>query len=327
MTDFFDWLTASDSGLAADRLASAYNLSPSELQETTQALAPAFSLALMRAMSNPTTAANVSQQFAPFFGSMDATSRRTANRPEVKNLTESLFGSNALVDAISRQVSSVTGTAPDTVQPLMRNLTLMAMQTMMQMVGTTYLRGPRNGEFDPTDVPANVADVMRRSANALEAFSRSPNEPPPRRTGSDGMSNMFADAFKGPLPWLPPMPFMAAKNAIEPKEEERSKTVEDSGGDIPTLPFLAIFEGFSKGLAHEPVKSEKTCDADSESEVELGKPERDADAETETPPLAPDPAGFSRLMDASAEMQADYMKRMTELFEANPLKDDEAKKD
>lgn len=326
MTDFFDWLTASDSGLATDRLASAYNLSPSELQDTAQALAPAFSLALMRAMSNPATAADVSRQFAPFFGSMDATSRKAANRPEVKTLTESLFGSNALVDAISRQVSSVTGTAPDTVQPLMRNLTLMAMQTMMQMVGTTYLRGPRNGEFDPTDVPANVADVMRRSANAIEAFSRSPNAPDPGRNRPQGMSNIFADALKGPLPWLPPMPHMAPNNAIEPKKEERARAAEEAGGDGPTLPFLAIFEGFSKGLSNDAA----TRSADSEIEQKEPEPEPEASerkSTPEAPPLAPDPAGFARLMDASAEMQADYMKRMTELFAANPPKDGDTKKD
>ena len=45
MTDFFDWLTTIDSGLGTDRLADAYKLSHSELHDTTQALAPAFSLA------------------------------------------------------------------------------------------------------------------------------------------------------------------------------------------------------------------------------------------------------------------------------------------
>ncbi|MEN3794635.1 hypothetical protein [Fulvimarina sp. MAC3] len=327
MTDFFDWLTASDSGLAIDRLASAYNLSPSELQDTAQALAPAFSLAMMRAMSNPATAASVSQQFAPFFGSMDATSRKAASRPDVKSLTESLFGSNALVDAISRQVSSVTGTAPDTVQPLMRNLTLMAMQTMMQMVGSTYLRGPHNGEFDPTDMPANVADVMRRSANALEAFARSPNAPEPRRAQSAGMSNIFADALKGPLPWLPPMPPMSAWNAIEPKEEERAKAAEEAGDAGPTLPLFAIFEGFSKGLAKtdaapshaEPEPKELEA---KEPEPRLKDKPKEREVSLERPALAPDPTGFARLMDASAAMQADYMKRMTELFAANPLQED-----
>ncbi|EAU41906.1 hypothetical protein FP2506_15774 [Fulvimarina pelagi HTCC2506] len=325
MTDFFDWLTASDSGLAADRLASAYNLSPSELQDTAQALAPAFSLAMMRAMSNPVTAANISQQFAPFFGSMDPTSRKAASMPEVKSLTDSLFGSNTLVDAVSRQVSSVTGTAPDTVRPLMRNLTLMAMQTMMQMVGTTFLRGPQNGEFDPTDVPANVADLMRRSANAIEAFARTPGEAGSRRTGSEGLSNVFADAFQGPLPWLPPMPFMAAKNAIAPKEEERTRSSETGGGEPPTLPFFAIFEGFSKGLSAKTSATPANEATEDDDDRERSLPE-EVTKTTEPPPLVPDPAGFGRLMDASAEMQADYLKRMTELFEANPLKDGETKK-
>lgn len=317
MTDFFDWLTTSDSGLAADRLASAYNLSPSELHETTQALAPAFSLALMRAMSNPATATDLSRQFAPFFAKTDATSRMAAERDQVGQLTESLFGSKALVDAISRQVSSVTGTAPDTVRPLMRNLTLMAMQTMMQMVGASYMRGVEKGEFKVEDAPANVADMMRRSANALEAFSRPPNETP-RRNETPGMSNMFADAFQGPLPWLPPMPFMASTNAMKPKEEERALSGGDGTSDLPPMPFLAIFDGFARGLAYEP---ERNAAPDREpAEKPEPAPETEAD-ETEAEMPAIDPAGFGRLMDASAEMQADYLKRMTALFDANPRDD------
>ncbi|MDY8108187.1 hypothetical protein U0C82_03360 [Fulvimarina sp. 2208YS6-2-32] len=322
MTDFFDWLTTSDSGLAADRLANAYNLSPSELRDTTQALAPAFSLALMRAMSNPMTASNLSQQFAPFFGSSEATSRKAAEKEQVRAMTESLFGSKALVDAISRQVSSVTGTAPDTVEPLMRNLTLMAMQTMMQMVGASFARSMRDGDFTQQDVPANVADLMRRSANALEAFSRSPDEGRARNTDLFGMNNIFSDAFRGPLPWLPPMPVMSPKNAIKPKDEERSKAPSSTtGSDLPPTPFFAIFEGFSRGLQKAAESGgEQGASEGATTAATDGKP---APIKADAPPLSPDPSSFGRLMEASADMQADYLKRITALFDANPRKDEE----
>ncbi|RFC65385.1 hypothetical protein DYI37_06065 [Fulvimarina endophytica] len=317
MTDFFDWLTASDSGLAADRLASAYNLSPSELRDTAQALAPAFSLAMMRAMSDPTTASDLSRMFAPFFGSMDATSRRAAERSDVERLTDNLFGSKALVDAVSRQVSSVTGTAPDTVKPLMRNLTLMAMQTMMQMVGTTFMRGMENGRFDAADMPANMADLMRRSANAIEAFSRSPDAPASRRQRPADMSNVFADAFRGPLPWLPPMPFLSASNAMKPKEEERSKAETGGTDNLPPMPFLAIFEGFSKGLMNETEDKPHSEAPPRESETTGGETARSAE----------DALGFSRMMEAGTQMQSEYWKSMTALFDANPRREDPSPKE
>ncbi|MEE2950102.1 hypothetical protein SAMN06297251_13230 [Fulvimarina manganoxydans] len=330
MTDFFDWLTTADTGLAADRLAKAYNLSHKELRETAQALAPAFALALQRTMANAEMATELAQQFAPHYGQGAAPSRQTAGNDSVRRLTETLFGSHQLLDAIARQVSSVTGTAPDTVEMLMRNLTLMTMQTTLQMAVANWMRRQPEG-FATGDYPAAMAEMMRRGANALEALSRPSDEEPRRASAKPALSSLFANAFEGPLPWLPPMPPISPANVAAASRLPEAKTADETTPAFPPMPFLALFEGFAKGLAKEdeaksdvprpapeglPKQASHPLTDDRQDHKRPGSASSDRAGSEED--AASDPTGVGRLMRTGAEIQSDYLKRMTALFEANP---------
>lgn len=330
MTDFFDWLTTADTGLAADRLAKAYNLSHKELRETAQALAPAFALALQRTMANAEMAAELAQQFAPHYGQGAAPSRQTAGNDSVRRLTETLFGSHQLLDAIARQVSSVTGTAPDTVEMLMRNLTLMTMQTTLQMAVANWMRRQPEG-FATGDYPAAMAEMMRRGANALDALSRPSDEQPRRANAKPDLSSLFANAFEGPLPWLPPMPSISPANAAAAGRLPEANKREDAVPAFPPMPFLALFEGFAKGLSKETeASSDGGGSAPESSPKQASRPPKASAMDRKTPAsaqtgggetdedAASDPTGVGRLMRTGAEIQSDYLKRMTALFEANP---------
>ena len=301
MTDFFDWLTAGDSGLAACRLADAFKLSQQEMRKTTDALAPAFSLALQRAMMNPAAWTSLSDHFLPFWNANAPTSPELAQGAAARDLATALFGSRELAAAVSRHASLASGVAPDTVETLMRNLSIMTMQTMVQAMVANAARNQPKG-FAEGNYPAAMAEMMRRGANAMEAMGR-PSDAPvrgeARAPGSDYLASLFGNALKGEMPWLPPAGATARPDA------ERSPPPADPGAAF--LPFEAMMEGFMRGLMPP---------AEPQDEPDAGKrpPDGEADAKPSEPtePQESDEAGD--FVAAGSRMQDDYAQQMMAIF-------------
>ena len=302
MTDFFDWLTVGDSGLGADRLADAFKLSHREMRETTEALAPAFTLALQRAMLDPAAWTELSHRFLPFMEGTTMPGPETARSPAAKDLANALFGSRDISNAVARKVSLASGIAPDTVEKLMRNLSIMTMQTMVKMMLANVARNQPTGLADG-NYPAAIAEMMRRGANAMEAMGR-PSDSPQRRqpsfpsaAGSDYLAGLFADALNGKLPFMPPA---ARATGSPPSASRRTSDDAPPASDfIPFQPFEAMMEGFARGL--------QSGDGAATDEPESQAPAPEPEA---TPANT-----FDDLARAGQKMQDDYARQMTELFQ------------
>lgn len=312
MTDFFDWLTVADSGLGADRLADSFKLSHREIRETTEALAPAFTLALQRAMLDPAAWTELSHRFLPFMDGTTMPGPETARSPAAKDLADALFGSRDIANAVARKVSLASGIAPDTVEKLMRNLSIMTMQTMVRMMLANVARNQPAGLADG-NYPAAIAEMMRRGANAMEAMGR-PSDSPQRRqpsfpgaAGSDYLAGLFADALNGKLPFMPP----AAEATGRPSSTSRQANDDapPASGFAPFQPFEAMMEGFARGLQQSggatSAASSKTTDAPDPP------PGDAADMASETAPSN----AFDDLARAGQKIQDDYARQMTELFQ------------
>lgn len=321
MTDFFDWLTAADSGLGADRLAESFNLSRDEFRGTTDALAPAFALALQRAVSDPTIWQDLARRFVPLMGQSTAPGPETAQSTAAKEFADTLFGSPDISSAIARKVSVANGVAPDAVEQLMRNLSVMTMQTMVQMMLANMARGQPKG-FAEGDYPTAMAEMMRRGANAMEALgrpsdARSTRSVPQFGPSSQALSDLFANALNGRLPFLPPEAAAPEARSTPPREPQAepadpSETVE------PANPFEAMMNGFLRGMA-EPTDAATTND---ESETCTTTPmPAEADRLPSRPPNAVDTptddfAAFDDLARAGRQMQDDYARQIMDLFGA-----------
>ncbi|TFF21677.1 hypothetical protein E3C22_13370 [Jiella endophytica] len=303
MTDFFDWLTASDSGVAADRLADAFKLSHQELRKTTTALAPAFALALQRAMIVPGAWGEISRLYKPFMDdeASDLAGGATAS-PVARDLANALFGSKDLVSSVARQVSVASGVAPDTVEKMIRNISVMTIGTMLRMMMANLTRSqPR--QIAEGNYHGAVAEMLRRSANAVEAMGRPSDEPragtSPPLPGSDYLNRLFGDALTGRVPWLPP-------------ETGPSKTPRPSAGKAePAAPaffslYPALMEEFARGMA--PAGGQTAAKAGATAEKPRPAPASRPEAEQ-----APSPPDES-LAEAALTFQKDYARRMMAIF-------------
>ncbi|MFD2236800.1 hypothetical protein [Aureimonas populi] len=174
MTDFFDWLAAGDWGLATDRLRGEFRLSQEEMRRTTDALAPAFLLALRRTAADPSAWGALAGGLtapSPGAGAIGASSQAAS-----ATMLAALFGTSALSDAVARHASLFSGVAPDTIRRMMPALAAMTVETVMRMSGWRDATGRQPGEAtgERRDRP--------QEANYLE--------------------QLFADALKGGFPWL-----------------------------------------------------------------------------------------------------------------------------
>ena len=294
MTDFFDWLTAADSGLAADRLARQFRLSQKELRETADALIPAYLLAMRRMAADPGawTALLGSVPFAVGGNpGLDAVSDG-----EAASLVERLLGTGPLAQAIARQASMATGLAPDAVARMMPGLAVLTMQAVGRMAGAS-----RPGGYPTDDAGRVVAEMMRRSANAVDAFSRPANAPSKAKggamPGSDYLSSLFADALKGAFPWT-----AAAKDGQKASEPSRP----GASAAQPFPHFGAMLDAYAQSL-HRP-----SSDAPRQPENLSRKPGNDDAGQGGSTPSA-DP--FAAWMETGRSAQTGYMREMMALFE------------
>ncbi|MEX6508912.1 hypothetical protein [Jiella sp. M17.18] len=325
MTDFFDWLTASDSGLGADRLAGAFNLSHQEMRKTADALAPAFALALQRMMVDPAAWSELSQRFLPFMrGAFPATAPETARSPAAKDLAGTLFGSQDIVAAVARQVSLIIGVAPDMVEQLMRNLSIMTIETMLKMMLTNMARNQPAGLAEG-NLPALMAEMMRRSANAVEAMGRPSDQPRPRPSGApqmpgaDYLQKLFSDALNGSVPWLPP----------EARPAQAGRAATAGAGDASAaagLPGFAEWDAMTRAFLRgwdspDAGRAEGPAAASSGIRAETGAPPKPASGEpsqAEAKPRTAEAPDFAR---ASLALQEEYARQMMAIFGRQPLDD------
>ncbi|MBO0661146.1 hypothetical protein LQ948_01040 [Jiella sp. MQZ9-1] len=297
MTDFFDWLTASDSGIGADRLADAFNLSQQEMRKTTSALAPAFALALQRAMIVPGAWATICRGYKPFMD--DETSNfahGTTHSPVARDLANALFGSQDIVSAIARHVSVASSVAPDTVEEMIRNISVMTIGTMLRMMMTNLTRSQPK-QLTGGDYPGAVAEMLRRSANAIEALGRPSDAGPQSRAeisqipGSDYLNRLFKNALTGSVPWLPP---------------EAGKTPDERAA-MPFPPYAALMEefvrGFQQGSDDDATAAEATA---AKRDATAGRQRGSETASAATTP--------TDLGDAALTFQKDYARRMLEIL-------------
>ncbi|NDV86115.1 hypothetical protein GTW51_05295 [Aurantimonas aggregata] len=300
MTDFFDWLTAGDSGLAACRLADSFKLSQQEMRKTADALAPAFTLALQRAMLDPAAWARISHHFRPFWNASGQADPALAQTPAARDLAAALFGSGELAAAVSRHVSMASGVAPDTVDTLMRNLSILTMQTMVQTMIANAARNQPKGLAEG-NYSAAMAEMMRRGANAMEALGRPSDTPDDRHPvhppGSEYLSNLFGNALKGEMPWLPPT---GATTAAQPAAEPTAPPTDPLAA---FLPFEAMMGGFLRGMT-PPEAPEAAADPAPDDGV---LPSADADL-SRAPEDGGNPAG------SGTQLQDDYAQQMMAIF-------------
>ena len=320
MTDFFDWLTAADSGLGADRLADAFNLSHEEFRGTTDALAPAFAMALQRAMTDPAIWQDLSRRFVPLMRQATAPGPETARSAAAKSLSDTLFGSPDVTSAIARKVSLANGVAPDAVEQLMRNLSVMTMQTMVQMMLANMARSQPKG-LTEGDYPTAMAEMMRRGANAVEALGR-PSEArtsakaAPFGASSSALAELFSNALTGRLPFLPPEADGRSANAVGSHGATHEKAATGDGkANANANPFEAMMEGFMRGMVvpspDRPLEPDVPATAAASEEVGT----RSKTPNAVEPPKA-GLGGFDDLARAGRQMQNEYARQMMELFGA-----------
>ena len=333
MTDFFDWLTASDSGVGVDRLADTFKLSHEELRKTMTALAPAFALALQRAMIVPGAWSEIARHYQPFVHSEASNlSVGATNTPLARDLSNALFGSKDLVSSVARHVSVASGVAPDTVEMMIRNVSVMTIGTMLQMMVANLTRNQPK-ELAEGDYPGAMAEMLRRSANAVEAMGRPSNQPPPGQRfplqvpGSDYLNRMFSNALTGTLPWLPPETG-GARSDGRAKEKPAAAPAEK----LPP-PHPAAMEEFFRGfrLPLPPFAAEA-----SPTGPEAPTPAATPGVQAPRPAPDEDRGGTGGGGDTSAEtfaeaalaFQQDYARRMLEIFTPKPAtRSGEAKAD
>jgi hypothetical protein len=279
MTDFFDWLRAGDAGPAAERIAAHFRLSQEEMRRTADALVPAFMLGMQRAMADPAgwsdLVGRVGQATAGGGGLFPGASAG-------RTVMDGLFNAD-LMHAIARQASVLTGQAPDVIEKMMPMLGALTFQSMLR----TLAAAP--GSF-PTDAAGQtLAEAMRRSANAVEAFSRPSAQGAPGRPAAPAMASLFAEALKGGVPW---MPGGAGASAT------------------PGDPF-GFFGSMMKAFV--PPGAPAASPSASAPKPGVAKPGT-AKGEPGTADGAPaDP--FFGLMDNARSLQADYVREMLSLFE------------
>lgn len=289
MTEFFDWLTAVDSGLGTDRLRERFRLSEDEMRRTTEALAPAFVLGLQRLMSDTTAWTDFNRRLAAFApAGTDPASAMTA-KPAA--FMTDLFGTRALADSVSRQASLMAGVSPDTIAKMMPELGLMTLHAMMTMVAS----GPTAGAASPGDAAGRAtAEWMRRSANAIEAFSRpsSQAQPSPR----PDLHSLFADALSGGFAWMLP-----AAPAGEAAPSSTRRAEPDAPPPFPFLPMPPFFSlpvqgGGASGKAETAPSAERASD---EPKDGAGEPF----------------VGLAKAAEAGRSMQETYAREMIALFD------------
>lgn len=262
MTNFLDWLGA-PGGDAQALLARRFDARPEDIGRATEALGPAYLLGLQRLAGDVERWTSLMQTFVrPIPG--------TAPPPA---LALSFFGNDALTSAVAGEAARRANLPTEMITAMMPTLSAMTVEAVMRMAA------PGSRQAMPGDpVGAATAEMLRRSANAVEAFSR-PSTGPAGALSPFPFLDMFALPFaamgrapaSAPSPATPDVPMDALK---------------------PAAAFLAAF---TKGLSTQNTAS---------------SPHAEVETETSDP--------LAALLSATQSAQGDYLRQMAALFGAHP---------
>jgi len=169
------------------------------------------------------------------------------------------------------------------------------------MMATNRSRNQSQGLADG-DPAGAMAEMLRRSANAIEAMGR-PSGEPQRATdraepvpGSDYLAKLFSEALNGSVPWLPP----EANGAARSPNASGDGAVGRNGVAF-TSPFEAMMHQFTAGLTGDTAGSISEDGAAGKSEDRTGQ-SRDRPSEADD------------LARAGLAFQEEYARRMMALF-------------
>ncbi len=325
MTDFYDWLTAADTGLTADRLAESFRLSHEELRRATEALAPAFTEALRRAMTDPGAMTALAASFAPFADPRAFGLGESRPGDAAWSLAAQLLGPPERTASLARRASLASGIAPDTMQRLMASLSVLTMETVTRMLLANIARH-QPALPDMSGYGAAMAESLRRGANAVEALNRPSQDfgtrKPPAPMGGIDLQALFRDALTGRLPWLPPMaepsaPAQRPASAAAPGGAvPGSGTGQTGAGFDPFLPFAAMMAAFARGMgaAAAQLPASQTPPMAPAPDVSEAPPAPRAEPTNGGTPAGSADHGFSALWESGRRMQDDYISEMTALF-------------
>lgn len=266
--------------VAAD-FAARHHLGGADFAKACEALAPAFALALAKAAEAPERWLELSRAFLAPAGEV-----RQARPNE---LVDAVFGGAALREAVVRQASAMSGVASNVVAAAMPQLATLGAEAMMRAASGNFAAAP--GKPLPIDAFGPfAAEMMRRGANAVEAFSRPAGAPSPYAAVQAGnwFSNPFLDAFAAAL---------RTNAAASPTAGSQATA---SAPDNPLLPFATLFDAFATGMRSNP------------------SPAKPAEAPSRAPASPADLLdGFAR---SGQRFRDDYAKGMAALFERFPGK-------
>ena len=294
MAGFQDWLGVTDPKLLAETMAEQFRLSQNELEKAQAALQPAFALGLQKAMANPAAWNDMARAFTamvPGGGGLPRAERGNA-------FLDTVFGSDALTEAIARQASLFAGIAPDVMQKLMPGLAMLSMDAMLRQTMANLARHQPAG-LATGDFGGATAEMMRRGANAVEALSRpSDARGPPSATPS--FVDAFSDAMKQGFAWMPGA-------APPPPAAADARSAKEAAPFNPMLPFATVFEAFSKGM-------QGALEAKDEAPLPTPEPPVESRAKRAEPvDNREDPVGD--LLRTGQKLQEDYAREMAGLFE------------
>ncbi len=229
-------------------------------------------LGFQRSMLDPDAWGKLLRGFAPAlpFGAASGLPPREAGEAFVRTL----FGPE-LAASVARQASLLSGQAPDVIEKMMPALGLLSFQSMLQTMAALSGQGPGSYPTDPAGQA--MAEAMRRSANALEAFSRPADAP---RSSTQAMTDLFAGALRG-WPW---MSGPAAK-AVDP---------------------MAMMTAWTTGWA-------RMAGAAAPQPPRAPEPPPPPRPKDTAPPAAP--FAFAGMLANAQSLQADYMREMLAVFE------------
>ncbi|MCQ8780791.1 hypothetical protein [Mangrovibrevibacter kandeliae] len=281
--------TAAAFEAAAREWAKLFGLSAEEMRETAAALAPAFDLGIKRLMADPFGLSRMAAKPAagvPAFPWLP-TSGGPGSRDD---LAASFFGSKGLAEAVARQASAASGVAPEAVRALMAPFAVLATQAMAQAAASEALKQAPAG-LAAGDFGAATAEMLRRSANAIEALQRPSSAAAPAPFSPEAFQQMFANAMRAGKPAGAPPPDRADAPDMPPFPN-------------PFSPFFTAAEPEAQPAEAEPDRA----------------PEPAPSGETAAPGAPQDVAGalFADLLQSGERMREDYLGEMTRLFERFP---------
>lgn len=310
MAGFQDWLTVTDPKLLAETMAEQFRLSQNELEKAQAALQPAFALGLEKAMASPSAWSDLANAFAAMVPG-DGAAMPGIERGRA--FMDTVFGSDALTQAIARQASLFAGIAPDVMQKLMPGLALLSMEGMVRQTMANLARHQPAG-LVTGDFGGATAEMMRRGANAVEALSRPSDAPGARAPGfaPTYFADAFSDALKQGMAWMPAGPPPPAPSRAKPPQEAAPETFN------PMLPFATLFDAFAKGMQgaidESGTPAAEVPPASEPATRSAPKEEPRAASHDETAP-ASDDSMVADLLRSGQKMQADYAREMASLFE------------